>query len=129
MGFGRVRVAQGIGQGSGRPAKSAAPPRMRRNGHPAAAYTWHVAPGGVLVVVDLHYEGWRSVIHDASGIVHDLAELRPDLVDRVPLIAYRNSMGQWDALRVSGKGAFAGFAQIGAASEAEAVAWALAQHG
>ena len=97
--------------------------------HPAAAYAWHVASGGVLVVVDLDRDGWRSVTHDAAGIVHDLAELQPDLLNRVPLIAYRDSMGQWDALRVSSKGTFAGFAPIGATSEAEAVAWVMARHG
>lgn len=50
---------------------------MRWNGQPAAAYTWHVAPGGVLVVVDLERDGWRSVTDDAAGVVSDLAELRP----------------------------------------------------
>ncbi len=76
----------GQGPGHGRPARDAAPPRMRRNGQPAAAYTWHVASGGVLIVVDLGRDGWRSVTNDAAGIVHDLAELRPDLLARVPLI-------------------------------------------
>ena len=122
-------TGQGAGQGHGRAARDTAAPRMRRNGHPAAAYAWHVAPDGVLVVVDLDRDGWRSVTHDTAGIVHDLAELRPDLLARVPLIAYRDSMGQWNALRVTSKGAFAGFAPIGAASEAEAVAWVLAQRG
>ena len=102
---------------------------MRHNGQPAAAYAWHVAPGGVLVVVDLDREGWRSVTHDAAGVVHDLAELRPDLLARVPLIAYRDSTGGWDALCTDRKGAFAGFTPIGAGSEAEAVAWVLARHG
>jgi len=124
-------VAQEAGQGSGegQPARNAAPPRMRRNGQPAAAYTWHVAPDGVLVVVDLDWEGWRSATYDAAGIVHDLAELRPDLLARAPLIPYRDSMGEWHALRVASKGVFAGFAPIGVASEAEAVAWVLGRHG
>ena len=124
-----ARNREGAGQEPGRPARDAALPRMRRNGHPAAAYDWRVALGGVLVVVDLNRDGWRSVTYDAAGIVHGLAELRPDLLARVPLIAYRDSMGQWDALRVTSKGAFAGFALIGATSEAEAVAWVLARHG
>ena len=46
----------------------------------------------------------------------NLAELRPDLLNREPLIAYRDSMRQWDVLHVSSKGAFTGFAPIGAAS-------------
>jgi len=102
---------------------------MRRNGHPATAYAWHVAPGGVLVVVDLDREGWRSVTNDAAGVVHDIAELRPELLSRVPLIAYRDSMGEWNGLHVTSKGLFAGFAPIGATSEAEAVAWVMARHG
>ena len=102
---------------------------MRVDGQPAAAYTWHVAPGGVLVVVDLDRAGWRSVTNDAWGIVSELAELRPDLLARAPLIPYRDSMGAWEALRASSKGTFAGFAPIGARSEAEAVAWVLARHG
>jgi len=124
-------VAQGAGQGPGhgRPARDAAPPRTRRDGQPAAAYTWHVAAGGVLVVVDLDRDGWRSVANDARGVVGDLAELRPDLLARVPLIPYRDSMGQWNALCTGRKGAFAGFTPIGAASEAEAVAWVLVRHG
>ena len=93
-----------MGQGLERPARDAAPPRMRRNSHPVAAYAWHVAPGGVLVVVDLDGDGWRSVTHDAASVVSDLAELRPDMLNRLPLIAYRDSMGQWNALRVSSKG-------------------------
>jgi len=73
---------------------------MRRDGRPTAAYTWHVAARCVLVVVDLDREGWRSVTNDAAGFVADLAELRPDLLARVPLIAYQDSIGQWDALSV-----------------------------
>ena len=62
-------MAQGTGQGAGhgRLGQGAPPPRRRRNGQPAAAYTWHVAPGGVLVVVDLNRCGWRSVTNDAEG--------------------------------------------------------------
>ena len=119
----------GQGQGHRRSARDAAPPRMRDNGNPAAAYTWHVAPGGVLVVVDLCREGWRSVTHDAAGVVSDLAELRPDLLARAPLIVYRDRTGQWDALCTKRKGGFAGFTPIGARSEAEAVVWVLGRHG
>jgi hypothetical protein len=104
-------------------------PRMRAAGHPAAAYAWHVAPGtGVLVVADmlrLDRDGWRSVTSDAAGVAADLAELRPDLIARCPLIPYRDSHGRWDALRVGPKGAFLGFAPLGAATEAEAVARVL----
>ena len=121
-------MAQGAGQG--RPARDALPPRRREDGQPAAAYTWHVAPGGVLVVVDLDCNGWRSVTNDAWDIVEELAELRPDLAyGSVPLIVYRDSMGQWDAMRISPAGIFGGFVPIGAVSEAEAVAWALTQRG
>lgn len=102
---------------------------MRSDGHPAAAYTWHVASGRVLVVVDLDRKGWRSVFNDAAGVVSDLAELRPDLLARVPLIVYRESTGQWNALCTDRKGGFASFIPIGATSEAEAVAWVLVRHG
>ncbi len=61
---------------------------MRRDGRPTAAYTWHVAAGRVLLVVDLDRDGWRSITNDAAGVVADLAELQPDLLARVPLIAY-----------------------------------------
>ena len=109
---------------------AAAPPRMREDGRPAAAYTWHVAAGRVLVVVGLDRQGWRSVTNDAWGIVEELADLRPDLAyGSAPLIVYRDSMGGWDAMRIAPAGIFGGFAPIGAASEADAVAWALAQHG
>lgn len=131
MSFGRMRVARTAGQGwdEGRTSRDGVPPRRRGDGRPAAAYGWHVAPGDVLVVVDLDRDGWRSVTNDAEGVVADLAELRPDLLARLPLIPYRDSMGRWDALRVGPGSAFAGFVPIGAASEAEAVAWVLAQHG
>ena len=124
-------MAQRTGQGAGhgRPEQDAAPPRRRGNGQPAAAYTWHVAPGGVLVVVDLDRGGWRSVTNDAEGVVSDLAELRPDLLAHVRLVPYQDSMGRGDALRVSHEGTFGGFVLIGAASEAEAVARVLAPHG
>ena len=106
-----------------------APPRMRSDGHPAAAYTWHVASDRVLAVVDLNREGWRSVTNDAAGVVSDLAELRPDLLAHVPLIVYRDSTGPWDALYANRKGGSASFIPIGATSEAEAVAWVLVRHG
>ena len=67
---------------------------MRRDGQPASAYAWHVAPGGVLVVVDLNRHGWRSVANDAAGVIHDLAELRPDLLSRVPLVLYQARVQQ-----------------------------------
>lgn len=67
---------------------------------PPATYSWHVVPGGVLVVVDLNRDGWRSVANDAAGVIDDLAELRPDLLSRVPLILYQDSSGRWDALHV-----------------------------
>jgi hypothetical protein len=102
-----------------------APARMRARGTPAAAYAWHVAPGGVLVVVDLDRRGWNTVTNDAAGVVADLAELRPDLIAYTSLIPYRDSGGRWDALRVGPKGAFLGFAPIGTATEAEAVARVL----
>ena len=135
MSFGRVQVAQGTGheEGQGRrhsqTARDARQPRRRRNGQPAAAYIWHVASGGVLVVVDLDRDGWRSVTNDAEGVVADLAELLPDLLARIPLVPYRDSTGRWDALCVDCGGAFSGFAPIDASSEADAVAWVLAQHG
>jgi hypothetical protein len=101
--FGRNRVAHGTGQGPAqrRPARDAARPRMRRDGCPAAAYTWHVAADLVLVVVDLDCDGWHSVTSDAAGVVADLAELQPDLLARVPLIAYQDSMGCWECAVVA----------------------------
>ena len=114
----------------GQPTRDAAvPPRMRRDDQPAAAYTWQVAAGCVLVVVDLDRNGWRSVTNDAAGVVADLAELRPDLLARVPVVPYQDSMGCWDALSVDRKGAFAGFTPINATSEAEAVACVFLRHG
>ncbi len=59
----------------------------------------------------------------------DLAELRPDLLARVPLIAYQDSMGCWDTLCVGPNGTFTGFAPTRATSEAEAVAYVLLRHG
>jgi len=52
-----------------------------------SSWTW-TARAGVLVT------------NDAAGFVADLAELRPDLLARVPLSAYQDSIGQWDALSV-----------------------------
>lgn len=101
---------------------------MRADGRPAAAYTWRAAAGGVLVVVDLDLDGWRSVTDDAEGVVADFTELRPDLLACIPIIPYRNSKGRWDALCTDGKGAFIGYKSMGAMSEAEAVAWVLAWH-
>lgn len=79
--------------------------------------------------MDLDREGWRSVTHDAAGVMGDLAELRPDLLARMPLAVYRDSMGQWDALCTNREGGFAGFTPIGAATEAVAVVWVLVRHG
>lgn len=132
MSFGRGLVAQRMGQ---RPERNqsarnaAAPLRMHGDGQPAAAYTWYIAPGDVLVVVDENREGWRSVTNHAVGVVGDLAALRPDLLARVPAIPYRDSMGWWDALLTTRTGTFDGIALVGASNEAEAVAWALAQSG
>ena len=124
-------MTEDVGQGSkrGRAAPDAARPRMRRDGQPAAAYSWHVAPGGVLVVVDLNRDGWRSVANDAAGVIDDLAELRPDLLSRVPLILYQDSSGRWDALHVDPKKVFVRFVPLDAASEAEVVTRVLSLHG
>jgi len=102
---------------------------MRRDGQPAAAYSWHVAPGGVLVVVDLNRDGWRSVANDAAGVIDDLAELHPDLLARVPLILYQDSSGRWDALHIDPKKVFVRFVPLDAASEAEVVTRVLSLHG
>ena len=103
---------------------------MRRNSQPATAYTSHVAPGGVLVVVDLDGDGWRSITSDACGVVSELAELRPDLAyGSVPFIIYRDSMGRRDTMRIGSAGIVGGFVPTDAASEADAVAGVLAQHG
>lgn len=110
-------------------SRSPSSPRTRAGGTPAAAYAWHVAPGGVMVVVDLDRPGWNSVTNDAAGVVADLAELRPDIFACLPLIPYRDSDGRWDGLRVGPRGAFLGFAPIGAATEAEAVAHVLEERG
>lgn len=102
--------------------------RQRAAGHPASSYAWHVGREGVLVVVDRDPAkgGWRSVTNDAEGVVRDLWELRPELLRQVPLIAYRDSTGCWDALRVGPDGMFAGYVGLGCATEAEAVARVLA---
>ncbi len=86
-------------------------------------------PGGVLVVVDLNRDGWRSVANDAAGVIDDLAELRPDLLSRVPLILYQDSSGRWDALHVDPKKVLVRFVPLDAASEAEAVTRVLSLHG
>ena len=44
---------ESTGGAGGGARTGAAPPRMRRNGHPVAAYAWHVTLGSVLIVVDL----------------------------------------------------------------------------
>lgn len=51
-------------------------------------------PGGVLVLVDLDRNGWRSITSDTVGAVSDFAELRPDLLARVPLVPCQDSMGR-----------------------------------
>ena len=56
----------------------------------------------------LDRDGWRSVTNDAAGVVADLAELRPDLLARVPLVFCQDSMGRLNALCTSRKGNFAG---------------------
>ena len=86
---------EGTGQGPshGRPAGKGRPPRLRLNGQPAATYTWHVAPGGVLVVVDLDATGWRLVTNDAAGVVFDLTELQPDLLPRLPMVPTETAWG------------------------------------
>lgn len=61
-------------------------------------------PAAVLVVVGLDRDGWRSITHDAAGVMHDLAELRPDLLHRVLLIAYKGSMGQRGHCQLVGLG-------------------------
>ncbi len=101
---------------------------MRRGGQPAAAYTWRVAAGGVLVVMDLNRDGWRSVTDDAAGVVSDLAKLRPDLLAHIPMVLYRDSLGVWNALCTDEKGAFTNCKHMGALSEAEAAALVLALH-
>ncbi len=53
--------------------------------------------------MDLDRDGWRSVTNDAACVVADLAELQPDLLARVPLIAHQDSMGCWDALCVAAR--------------------------
>ena len=102
--------------------------RRRADGTFASSYAWQVGTGGVLVVEDRDPHG-RSVTNDAAGVVRDLWELRPDLLRRVPLIAYRDSMGCWDALLVGLDGRFLGFVGLGCATEAAAVAQALALAG
>lgn len=78
--------------------------------------------------MDLCREGWRSVANYAAGVVADLAELRPDLLARAPLVVYRDSTGQRDALCTKWKGGFAGFTPFGARSAVEAVTWVLDRH-
>lgn len=99
--------------------------RRREDGRKASSYAWRVAEGGVLVVEDYH-AGGRSVTNDAPGVLRDLQEWRPDLLCRVPLVAYRSSVGSWDALRADAHGEFAGYMGLGCATEAEAVARVLA---
>lgn len=110
--------------------------RRRADGTFASSYAWRVSPSkgnssavpDVLVVEDTDPHG-RSMTNDAAGVVRDLWELRPDLLRRVPLIPYRDSAGEWDALRVGPDGRFLGFVGLGSATEAEAVAKVLALAG
>ena len=76
---------------------------MRQEGRPTAAYTGHAAAGCVLVVVNLGHDGWRSVTNDAGCIVADLAELQPDLLTCVPLIAHQDSLVCWNALCIAAR--------------------------
>ena len=72
--------------------------------------------------MDLDRDGWRSVTNDAACVVFDLTELHPDLLPRLPMVSYRDSLGFWNALCTVEQGGFTGFKHMGALSEAEAVA-------
>ena len=77
----------------------------------------HSIHGRILALEDLGVG--RSVTHDAQRVLQDLANQGLDLTQF--RVIYRDATGRWDELLVD-KGAFAGFAPLGATSLADAIA-------